>query len=78
MIMCQLNRFSQPVCCLIGELHKGDGERAAYHMLHMGRKQACPDPLGFTSEMVKLFKRIADINAPSGIDLDQVWQLSCG
>ena len=50
----------------------GDGQRAAYHMLHMGEVQACPNPAGFVDAMVDLFKLIANIHAPRGIDLDQV------
>lgn len=46
--------------------------RAAHHMLHMGRVQACPNPGAFTGAMVVLFRQIANIHAPRGIDLDQV------
>ena len=55
-----------------GGFRAGDGHRAAYHMLHMGRVQGCPDPGAFTRAMMDLFGRIADIHAPGGIDLDQV------
>ena len=53
-------------------LHAGNGRRAAHHMLHMGKVQACPDPPSFTLAMVDLFKKIANIYGPRGIDLDQV------
>ncbi|KAK9810979.1 hypothetical protein WJX73_003175 [Symbiochloris irregularis] len=57
---------------LLHMIGKGDGHRAAFHMLHMGRPQECPDPAAFTDAMGTLFGRIANIHAAKGIDLDQV------
>lgn len=41
-------------------------------MLHMGKIQTCPNPQAFVEGMISLFKQIANIKSPHGIDLDQV------
>lgn len=63
---------------LLNMIGKGDGRRAAYHMLHMGKIQTCPNPQAFVEGMISLFKQIANIKSPHGIDLDQVMKAILG
>lgn len=53
-------------------ISKGDGRRAAHHLLRWGRDQRCPNPAALTADMEALFAERCNVHAPAGIDLDQV------
>ena len=53
-------------------ISKGDGHRAAQHLLQWSDDQQCPDPKAFVEDMSSLFRLECDIHSEAGIDLDAV------
>jgi aarF domain-containing kinase len=53
-------------------ISRGDGRRAAEHLLQWSVNQRCPDPEAFTAALVEMFREKCDIHSEAGIDVDAV------
>lgn len=60
------------VLASVQTLVPGDGENAARHFLQWSSDQNCKSQEAFTKDMVDLFNEQANIQSPSGIDLDKI------
>ncbi|KAI7844981.1 hypothetical protein COHA_001347 [Chlorella ohadii] len=53
-------------------ISRGDGRRAAEHLLQWSVHQRCPDPEAFTAAIIEMFREKCDIHSEAGIDVDAV------